>query len=99
MTVVTGKIPNNCVAVGSPARVVKESVAWERLNIAFSEPWVRHNAFEQNQKRNNFWNTTDYNGDIDFGTSVQNIISHDFHYLQYIDFFNKITEIRSFNDC
>ncbi len=30
---VTGIIPNNCIAVGSPARVIRKNIAWERPNL------------------------------------------------------------------
>lgn len=34
--IVTSDIPNNCVAVGSPARVVRSDVAWERPHLGRS---------------------------------------------------------------
>lgn len=39
-SIVTKKIPNNCVAVGAPARVVRRNVAWERPLLAAREPGV-----------------------------------------------------------
>lgn len=33
-SVVTGPLPNNCVAVGRPARVVRRDVAWERPHLS-----------------------------------------------------------------
>ncbi len=34
---VKGYIPNNCIAVGQPARVVKENIAWSRDNVTTNE--------------------------------------------------------------
>jgi acetyltransferase-like isoleucine patch superfamily enzyme len=36
-SIVTGRIPNNCVAVGAPARVVRRDIAWERPALSFSD--------------------------------------------------------------
>ena len=36
-SMVRGTIPNNCIAVGSPARVVKRNIAWSRENISNDE--------------------------------------------------------------
>lgn len=46
-SVIKGSHPNNSLIVGVPCRVVKKNIAWERPNIAFNEPYVRHNAIEQ----------------------------------------------------
>ena len=32
-SLVTSDLPNNCVAVGSPARVVRRDIAWERPQV------------------------------------------------------------------
>lgn len=37
-SVVTGKVPNNVVAVGVPARVTRKHIAWERPHLSLSEP-------------------------------------------------------------
>lgn len=37
-SIVTKKIPNNCVAVGSPAKVVRKDIAWERPHLSFVAP-------------------------------------------------------------
>lgn len=36
--VTSRKIPNNCVAAGSPARVVRKHIAWERPHLSASAP-------------------------------------------------------------
>jgi len=33
-SLVKGKIPNNCIAAGVPARVIRRNVAWSRKNMA-----------------------------------------------------------------
>lgn len=59
-SVVKGKYPNNCVVAGVPSRILKKNTAWERPNIAFSEPWVRENAKEQSLVMvPNAWRETD----------------------------------------
>lgn len=59
-SLVKGFVPNNCVAAGSPARVIKRDAAWERPNIAFSPPWVRTNGHEQELVRTlRCWQKTD----------------------------------------
>lgn len=57
-SIVTGPIPNNCVAVGTPARVVRNDIAWERPNVAFSEPFIKSNAIKQNLHSSPFWSKT-----------------------------------------
>lgn len=37
-SVVTKTIQNNCIAVGSPARVVRKNIAWERPHLSFVAP-------------------------------------------------------------
>ncbi|MDU0347377.1 glycosyltransferase 61 family protein [Actinomyces sp. MRS3W] len=39
--IVTGAVPNNCVAVGAPARVVRRDVAWERPHLGLEEPFYK----------------------------------------------------------
>ncbi len=36
-SLVKGKIPNNCVVAGSPAKVIKKNVAWSRENISLNQ--------------------------------------------------------------
>ncbi len=37
-SVVTRTIPNNCIAVGTPAKVVRRHIAWERPHLSFVAP-------------------------------------------------------------
>ncbi|KAA0911378.1 acyltransferase [Pusillimonas sp. ANT_WB101] len=39
--VIKGHIPNNCIAVGIPARVIKKDIAWERPHLSISKPYVK----------------------------------------------------------
>ncbi|MBL3685748.1 acyltransferase [Leucobacter zeae] len=40
-SVVTKKVPNNSIAAGIPARVVKRNIAWERPNLTLTEPYYK----------------------------------------------------------
>jgi acetyltransferase-like isoleucine patch superfamily enzyme len=55
-SIVTGKIPNNCIAVGAPARVVRRDVAWERPHLSFKEPFYKPDASTVQKSR--YWNPT-----------------------------------------
>ncbi|MGO1590533.1 MAG: polysaccharide pyruvyl transferase family protein [Ancrocorticia sp.] len=56
-SIVTKDIPNNVVAAGAPARVVRENVAWERPTLAKTEPGT--NTVPSGQRANeSFWNPT-----------------------------------------
>lgn len=37
-SIVTGVILNNCIAVGSPARTIRQDIAWERPHLSFVAP-------------------------------------------------------------
>ncbi|MGV0109706.1 acyltransferase [Arthrobacter sp. CP30] len=54
---VKGKIPNNCVAVGSPARVVRRDIAWERPHLSINAPFYKPDA--DSITRSDFWHPTD----------------------------------------
>jgi len=43
-SLVTGKIPNNVVAVGTPARVIRRDVAWERPHLSLQKPYYKPDA-------------------------------------------------------
>jgi acetyltransferase-like isoleucine patch superfamily enzyme len=55
-SVVTGRIPNNCIAVGSPARVVRRDVAWERPHLSFTKPPYKPDA--STVRRSGYWKPT-----------------------------------------
>lgn len=43
-SLVSSSIPNNCVAVGTPARVVRRDVAWERPHLSRTRPYYKHDG-------------------------------------------------------
>jgi acetyltransferase-like isoleucine patch superfamily enzyme len=43
-SVVTGRIPNNVVATGAPARVRRRDVAWERPHLTITRPYYKPDA-------------------------------------------------------
>ncbi|MDG2526531.1 acyltransferase [Stenotrophomonas sp. HITSZ_GD] len=53
-SIVTGPIPNNCVAVGRPARVTRRDIAWERPHL--SHPPARLHA--DSVTRSPWWHPT-----------------------------------------
>lgn len=55
-SVVTGVIPNNVVAVGAPAKVVRRDVAWERPNLTLSEPIYVED--DSHLERSTYWKLT-----------------------------------------
>lgn len=56
-SIVTSSIPNNCVAVGSPARVVKRDIAWERPEVVPRRPNEEYPR--KGEKSPKYWNLTD----------------------------------------
>lgn len=55
-SIVTKNIPNNCVAVGAPARVVRRNVAWERPHLSGDEPFYKPHA--GTVEKTGYWNLT-----------------------------------------
>ncbi|WP_208321889.1 acyltransferase [Paramicrobacterium chengjingii] len=55
-SVVTKKIPNNCIAVGAPARVVRRDIAWERPNLTMTEPFYKPDVTAI--KKSRYWAPT-----------------------------------------
>lgn len=43
-SLVKGNIPNNCIAVGSPARVIRTDCAWERDHLNLTKPHYKSDA-------------------------------------------------------
>jgi len=62
-SLVTGKIPNNCIAVGIPAKVVRKSIAWERPHLSLIKPYYKPDS--RSIKKSPYWNVTE--GDIQVG--------------------------------
>jgi hypothetical protein len=40
-SVVTGRIPNNCIAVGTPARVLRRDTVRERTHLSLRRPFYK----------------------------------------------------------
>lgn len=55
-SLVTGPIPNNCVAVGTPARVIRRDVAWERPHLSMAQPAYKPHG--DCIARSSYWNPT-----------------------------------------
>ncbi len=51
---VTGRIPNNVVAVGAPAKVVRKHVAWERTSTLFTDAKAGRYSLVNSE----YWNLT-----------------------------------------
>lgn len=56
-SVVTKKFPNNVLLVGSPSRIVRTNIAWERPNLATTLPPYKLNIRDI-KKTDEFWNET-----------------------------------------
>jgi len=55
-SVVTSDVPNNCVAVGAPARVVRRDIAWERPMVTSRLPDEVYPR--EGEKTERYWNLT-----------------------------------------
>lgn len=55
-SIVTHSVPNNCVAVGAPARVVRRDIAWERPETVTRRPGEVYPHADEVSER--YWNPT-----------------------------------------
>ncbi|MFJ7749055.1 acyltransferase [Arthrobacter sp. NPDC097144] len=55
-SLVSGAVPNNCVAAGVPARVIRRDVAWERPHLSLSRPYYKPDA--SSITKSDYWATT-----------------------------------------
>ncbi|NLT55595.1 MAG: acyltransferase [Actinomycetales bacterium] len=55
-SVVTRRIPNNVVAVGVPAHVVRRDIAWERPHLTLAKPYYKPDA--RTVKKSAYWHLT-----------------------------------------
>jgi acetyltransferase-like isoleucine patch superfamily enzyme len=55
-SIVTGRIPNNVVATGAPARVRRRDVAWERPHLTITRPYYKPDA--STVTKSPYWNLT-----------------------------------------
>lgn len=56
-SILKGKIPNNCIAAGAPAKVVRRDIAWERPHLSLREPFYKHDA--DSIEKSDYWCLTD----------------------------------------
>jgi acetyltransferase-like isoleucine patch superfamily enzyme len=54
--VVKSLIPNNCIATGTPVKVTRTNIAWERPHLTLSKPYYKNNA--DAVKKSAYWNQT-----------------------------------------
>lgn len=69
-SIVTSRIPNNCIAVGSPAKVVRKNIAWERPHLSKVKPYYKPDA--STVKKSKFWNLTDDGSSASESTAKSN---------------------------
>lgn len=55
-SIVTKAIPNNCIAAGIPAKVIRRDVAWERPHLSLVRPYYKPDA--STIQRSPYWNPT-----------------------------------------
>lgn len=55
-SIVKGVFPNNCVIAGTPAKVVRKDIAWERPHLNLTKPYFKPDA--STITKSNFWNET-----------------------------------------
>lgn len=55
-SILKGKIPNNCIAAGAPAKIVRRNVAWERPHLSKTKPYYKPDSSTVEKSR--FWDLT-----------------------------------------
>jgi acetyltransferase-like isoleucine patch superfamily enzyme len=66
-SIVTRRVPNNVVAVGSPAVVVRRHVAWERPHLGLVPPYYKPDA--STVKKSKYWSLT-----VDHGVPIKRTV-------------------------
>jgi acetyltransferase-like isoleucine patch superfamily enzyme len=56
-SILKGIVPNNSVAAGSPAKVVRRDIAWERPHLSLARPYYKPDA--ETVTKSAFWNVTE----------------------------------------
>lgn len=56
-SIVTRSVPNNVIAVGSPAKVTRTDIAWERPHLGLTEPFYKPDASTITKSK--YWRRTD----------------------------------------
>lgn len=57
-SILKGRVPNNCVAAGTPARVVRENIAWERPHLSLTPPYYKPDA--STVTKTGYWSLTSH---------------------------------------
>ena len=74
-SVVKGRYPNNVTLAGSPSKILKRNVAWERPNVGRTTPWLRTHG-DQIHKTEIYWNKTDdYKEKINLGSGHNELVN------------------------
>lgn len=56
-SIVTRNVPNNCIAAGVPATVIRRDIAWERPHLSMTKPYYKPDA--STVSRSPYWNLTE----------------------------------------
>ncbi len=56
-SLVKSHVPNNCIAVGTPARVTRRDIAWERPHLSRREPFYKPDA--STVRKSPYWALTE----------------------------------------
>lgn len=56
-SIVKGSFPNNCIIAGTPARVVRRNIAWERPHLSNSKPFYKPDASTVTKSK--YWKLTE----------------------------------------
>lgn len=60
-SIVTRSLPNNVLAVGSPARVIRRDIAWERPHLGLTKPFYKPDA--STVEKSKYWRLTEADND------------------------------------
>lgn len=55
-SLVKAEFPNNCVIAGTPAKIVRQDIAWERPHLTLHRPYIKLNS--SSVKKSPYWNRT-----------------------------------------
>lgn len=55
-SIVKGEFPNNCILTGTPARVVRKDIAWERPHLTLNQPFYKPDS--SSVKKSKYWKMT-----------------------------------------
>lgn len=56
-SLIKGRVPNNCIAAGTPAKVLRRNIAWERPHLSVAAPPYKPDASTVT-KSEKYWNLT-----------------------------------------